>query len=174
MGIEIRTAGPEDAGLACGVLRRSITECCVQDHGDQPAILQSWLGNKTPDNVASWIASPSNHTLVALKDGELVGISLLTQAGKLSLCYVVPEALHIGIGKAMLQAIEQQARVWGISVLRLHSTASARDFYARNGYILAGKEKSCYGVECDFFWKKLNAEPGENVSARKFCNCTAQ
>lgn len=174
MGIEIRTAGPEDAGLACGVLRRSITECCVQDHGAQPAILQSWLGNKTPDNVASWIASPSNHTLVALKDGELVGIALLTQAGKVSLCHLVPEALHLGIGKAMLQAIEQQARVWGISVLRLHSTATARDFYARNGYILAGKEKSCYGVECDFFWKKLNAEPGENVSARKFCNCSAQ
>jgi GNAT superfamily N-acetyltransferase len=174
MGIEIRTARPEDAGDACRVLRRSIAECCVQDHGEQPAILQSWLGNKTPENVASWIASPSNHTLVALKDGELVGISLLTQAGKLSLCYVLPEALHLGIGKSMLQAIEQQARAWGISVLRLHSTATARDFYARNGYILAGKEKSCYGVECDFFWKKLNAEPGENVTARKFCNCSAQ
>ncbi len=174
MGIEIRTARPEDAGRACEVLRRSITECCVRDHGDQPSVLQSWLGNKTPDNVASWIASPSNHTLVALKDGELVGVSLLTQAGKLSLCYVLPEALHLGIGKSMLQAVEQQARIWGISVLRLHSTATARDFYARNGYILAGKEKSCYGVECDFFWKKLNAEPGENVTARKFCNCSAQ
>ena len=175
MGIEIRTATPEDASAACQVLRRSITECCVRDHGAQPEILQSWLGNKTPDNVAGWIASPSNFTIVALLDGELVGVSLLTQAGKLSLCYVLPEALHAGVGKAMLAAAESQARTWGISVLRLHSTATAHDFYARNGYILAGKEKSCYGVECDFFWKKLNSEPGEDATARKrFCNCTAQ
>lgn len=175
MGLEVRIATPEDAPAACAVLRRSITECCGRDHGSQSEILHAWLGNKTPDNVASWIASPSNYTVVAMRDGSLSGVALLTQAGKLSLCYVVPEALHAGLGKAMLAAIEAKARAWGISVLRLHSTATAHDFYVRNGYILAGKEKSCYGVECDFFWKKLNAEPGEDATARKrFCNCSAQ
>lgn len=175
MGIEIRTAGLQDAHDACHVLRRSISECCVQDHRAQPEILQSWLGNKTPENVASWIASPSNYTLVALRDGELVGIALITQAGKLSLCYLLPEAQHAGIGKALLHGVEAQAREWGISVLRLHSTATARDFYARNGYILAGKEKSCYGVECDFFWKKLDADVSADSAPRKrFCNCSVQ
>ncbi len=175
MVFEIRTAGPEDAADACQVLRRSITECCAPDHHGDPAILHSWLGNKTPDNVAGWIASPSNHMLVAVSDGALVGVSLLTQAGKLSLCYLVPEALHAGIGKAMLGALEQQARVWGIGVLRLHGTASGRAFFARNGYVLAGKEKSCYGVECDFFWKKLNAPVSdETQQTARFCNCGAQ
>lgn len=175
MGIEIRLAGPDDAAGACAVLRRSISELCVADHGNQPDILKNWLGNKTPDNVASWIASPSNHTLVALRDGELVGIALLTQAGKLSLCYVLPEVLHMGVGKLLLQGVEGQARSWGVSVLRLHSSNAGRDFYARNGYILAGKEKSCYGVECDFFWKKLNVDPNEvATSSKRFCNCSAQ
>lgn len=175
MGFEIRTATSHDAAAACHVLRRSITECCVQDHREQAAVLDGWLGNKTPDNVASWIASPSNHTLVAVRDGEVVGVALVTQAGKLSLCYLLPEAQHAGIGKALLHAVEAQARAWGVSVLRLHSTASAHDFYARNGYILAGKEKSCYGVECDFFWKKLNADASNDTSQRKrFCNCSAQ
>jgi GNAT superfamily N-acetyltransferase len=175
MGIEIRIAGPDDAAAACHVLRRSITECCGADHGGQPQVLANWLGNKTADNVASWIASPSNFTLVALRDGELVGVALLTQAGKLSLCYVLPEALHAGIGKALLLGVEEQARSWGISVLRLHSTAAGRDFYARNGYVLAGKEKSCYGVECDFFWKKLNVAANDAGSTKKrFCNCSAQ
>jgi GNAT superfamily N-acetyltransferase len=175
MGIEIRPAEPNDAADACRVLCRSITECCSADHHDQPAILQGWLGNKTPDNVASWIASPSNYTLVALRDGELVGVCLLTQAGKLSLCYLLPEAQGVGIGKAMLACVEAQARRWGVSVIRLHGTATARDFYARNGYVLAGKEKSCYGVECDFFWKKLNvaANDGASPSAR-YCSCSAQ
>jgi GNAT superfamily N-acetyltransferase len=175
MGIEIRTATPDDASDACRVLRRSITECCLADHGGQPEVLNGWLGNKTPDNVASWIASPSNHMLVALRDGELVGVALLTQAGKLSLCYLLPEALHAGIGKALLHSVEAQARGWGISMLRLHSTAAGRDFFARNGYVLAGKEKSCYGVECDFFWKKLNGAANDAASqSKRYCNCSAQ
>lgn len=175
MGFEIRLAGPEDASDACRVLRRSIAECCTLDHRNDPAILQAWLGNKTPDNVASWISSPSNCMLVALRDGELVGVSLLTQAGKLSLCYLVPEAMHAGIGKAMLHGLEAQARAWGVSVLRLHGTASGRDFFARNGYVLAGKEKSCYGVDCDFFWKKLNAPASDDKQqSARFCNCSPQ
>ncbi len=175
MGIEIRIAGPEDALAACEVLRRSITECCVQDHQQRADILDAWLGNKTPQNVALWIASPANFTLIAERDGAVVGVALLTQAGKLSLCYVVPEALHAGIGKALLQGIEVKARDWGIAVLRLHSTASASRFYARNGYILAGKEKSCYGLECDFFWKDLNeVDKADSAARKRFCNCSLQ
>jgi GNAT superfamily N-acetyltransferase len=174
MGIQIRPAALHDATGACSVLRRSITESCVLDHRHQSDILQSWLGNKTPDNVASWIASPSNYTLVAERDGEVVGVALVTQAGKLSLCYLLPEVQHAGIGKALLNGVEAQARAWGVSVLRLHSTATARDFYARNGYVLAGKEKSCYGVECDFFWKKLNADASNESQSKRFCSCSAQ
>ncbi|MES2149582.1 MAG: GNAT family N-acetyltransferase [Pseudomonadota bacterium] len=175
MGIDIRTATAEDAFAACAVLRRSITECCVQDHQHKPEILDAWLGNKTAQNVASWVAAPSNFTLVAECDGSVVGVALLTQAGKLSLCYVLPEALHCGVGKALLDGVEAQARAWGISVLRLHSTATASQFYARNGYIQAGKEKSCYGVECDFFWKKLDAGgASESGGAKRFCSCRAQ
>lgn len=175
MGIQIRPAIREDAADACQVLCRAIAESCTADHRQQPDILQSWLGNKTPDNVASWIASPSNYTVVAERDGVIVGVALVTQAGKLSLCYVLPEAQHGGIGKALLCAAEAQAREWGVSVLRLHGTATARDFFARNGYVLAGKEKSCYGVECDFFWKKLTAGASNDQGQRqRFCHCSAQ
>jgi hypothetical protein len=58
-------------------------------------------------------------------------------------------------------------------VLRLHGTSGAHDFFARHGYVLAGKEKSCYGVECDFFWKKLNPEPAAQASqGARYCSCT--
>ncbi len=174
MGIQIRQAAPEDAAAACEVLRRSIRECCVQDHQDRPEILDAWLGNKTAQNVAAWFASPTNYALVALRGEAVVGVALLTQAGKVSLCYLVPEARHDGIGKALLHGLEEQARTWGISVVRLHSTATAREFYARNGYVNAGKEKSCFGVECDFFWKKLDeAATADSAAGRKrFCNCS--
>jgi GNAT superfamily N-acetyltransferase len=175
MGIDIRTAAPGDASAACDVLRRSIVECCVGDHQNQPELLAAWLGNKTPHTVAGWFASPSNFSLVAERDGVLVGVALLTQAGKLSLCYVLPEALHSGVGKALLSGMEAQARAWGISVLHLHSTATARDFYARNGYVNGGKDKTCYGLEGDFFWKKLNADSAsDTASGKRYCRCSGQ
>jgi GNAT superfamily N-acetyltransferase len=174
MGIQIRTATPEDATAACGVLRRSILECCVQDHQNDSDVLNTWLGNKTPQNVGAWVTSPANYTLVAERDGELVGVALLTRAGKLSLCYVLPEAQGHGAGKALLEAAEAKAREWGIGTMTLKSTIGAREFYARRGYTNAGRDRTCYGLECDLFWKKLNAAPNAATApaAKRFCNCS--
>lgn len=175
MGISVRPAASEDAVAACAILRRSIQECCRQDHQDDSARLGSWLGNKTPATVGNWIASPTNHMLVAVREGALVGVALVTQAGKLSLCYVLPEAQHCGVGKALLAGAEAKAREWGIGTLSLKSTAGACDFFVRNGYLNGGKEKTCYGLECDLFWKNLNAAPGCDVAGgKRFCSCNTQ
>jgi N-acetylglutamate synthase-like GNAT family acetyltransferase len=175
MGIELRRAGPTDAQAACTLLRRAIGEGCEQDHRGRSEILDAWLGNKTPQNVSSWFVTPTNFALVAERNDELLGIALLTQAGKLSLCYVQPEAVRTGVGRAMLLAVEHQARLWNISKLHLHSPASASAFFERHGYTNAGKEKACFGLECDLLWKSLNAETPADASARKrFCHCSGE
>ena len=176
MGIEIRQATPDDAPAACSLLRRSIEHGCVADHGQRPEILQAWLGNKTPQNVVAWLSSPSNFAVVAERrtgsdDGvELVGLALLNQAGRLALCYVLPEALRSGVGRALLAAVEAQARTWHIGKLHMHSPASASLFFERQGYVNAGKDRSCFGLECDFLWKQLDA--AEPPARKRFCNCS--
>jgi GNAT superfamily N-acetyltransferase len=172
MGLLIRTATVEDASAACAVLRRSIVECCAGDHRHDPAVLDAWLGNKTPATVAGWIATPSNHALVAERDGVMVGVALINQAGKISLCYVVREALRTGTGKALLCGLEAQARAWGVGVVKLNSTATASGFYAHHGYVHGGKDTSCFGLECDFYWKQLNAESACDGARKRFCPCT--
>jgi GNAT superfamily N-acetyltransferase len=171
MSIEIRIAVAGDAFAACDVLRRSITECCVEDHRNDPEILAAWLGNKTPEMVASWFASDRNFSIVAIEDGVLIGVALLTRAGKLPLCYLSPEALRHGAGTALLVRIEAHARDWGIKSLQLHSTATAAHFFASRCFIASGKVKSPYGVETTFFWKPL--VPGVNTGRPRFCNCNA-
>lgn len=172
MSLEIRIATSTDAFEACNVLRRSITECCSLDHRDDPVILDAWLGNKTPQMVASWFASPTNFSLVALEGGVLVGVALLTRAGKLALCYLLPEARGRGVGKALLERIEVQANEWGVKALQLHSTATGAEFYAARGYVRSGTVKSPYGVETVFFWKQLAADTFSGDPQRKrFCNC---
>jgi GNAT superfamily N-acetyltransferase len=173
MVINIRKAVPDDAHAACSLLRRSIEQGCEADHGGRPEVLAAWLGNKTPENVSAWFLSSSNHALVAECDGEIAGLALLTQAGKVSLCYVLPGALRTGVGRALLGALEDQARTWSIRKLSLHSPASASGFFERNGYLNAGKDKSCFGLDCDLLWKQLDAADCDtDASARKrFCNC---
>ncbi|MET0982521.1 MAG: GNAT family N-acetyltransferase [Telluria sp.] len=176
MGIDIRKAVPLDAGAACRLLRRSIEQGCEADYRGRPGILDAWLGNKTLNNVAAWFASSTKFAIVAERDGELLGLALLTQAGKLALCYVQPEAVRSGVGSAMLAAVEQQARAWNIRKLHLHSPASAASFFERHGYTNAGLEKACFGLECNLLWKALDVEardPAAPDSARKrFCNCS--
>jgi predicted N-acetyltransferase YhbS len=173
MSFDIRPAAPPDAAAVCHVLRRSITECCVQDHQNDPDILAAWLGNKHPAMVASWFESPTNYSLVAVLGGEVVGVSLLTGAGKLALCYLLPEAQRQGAGSALLRRMEQQAVALGMKTLYLHSTATAESFFAAHGYRRDGNVRSPYGVDTILFWKPL-AEGAEPDSKRKrFCNCNS-
>jgi N-acetylglutamate synthase-like GNAT family acetyltransferase len=172
MGIDIRQATPSDAPEACALLRRSIEEGCAADHGLRAEILQPWLSNKTPQNVGTWFSSPSNYAVVAVHGQELAGLALLTQAGKLALCYVIPGELGKGIGSAMLHAVETRARCWDIAKLHMHSPASASGFFERLGYVNAGKDKSCFGLECDFLWKQLDA--AAPPASKRFCSCSGQ
>jgi GNAT superfamily N-acetyltransferase len=85
----------------------------------------------------------------------------------------LPEARGQGVGKALLARMEEQACAWGVKALQLHSTATGAAFFARQGYVDAGKVRSPYGVETTFFWKQLD-EGGDvpDVAKRKrFCNC---
>ena len=61
-----------EAAAICEVLRRSIIELCVLDHQNDPVRLAEWLANKTPENVASWIADPDNRIFVAVAEGKVL------------------------------------------------------------------------------------------------------
>jgi GNAT superfamily N-acetyltransferase len=173
MGIDIRQARPSDATDACDLLRRSIEHGCERDHGGRPEILEAWLGNKTPQNVLGWFSSPSNYAVVAeMGDGEgraLVGLALVNQAGKLALCYVRPDQVKTGVGRLLLDAIEAQARAWNISKLHMHAPSSSSAFFERLGYINAGKDKACFGMECDFLWKQVDA--CAPPAGKRYCKC---
>jgi hypothetical protein len=69
----IRRAEVTDAADACQAVRRSIVELCVEDHGGDRATIAAWLANKTPENVAAWIASPDSVAVVAQTFTGIVG-----------------------------------------------------------------------------------------------------
>jgi N-acetylglutamate synthase-like GNAT family acetyltransferase len=173
--IEIRSATPEDAAAACEALRRSISECCKEDHKDDEAILAAWLGNKNSDTVATWFSSTANYALVATYGEHVVGVALLTRAGKIALCHVTPETLFKGAGKDLLRGLEQQALEWGLPWVKVLSTGSSKEFYARNGFIACGDATSAYGTKGYKMIKQLSGPPIPEEELKKmFCGCYRQ
>jgi GNAT superfamily N-acetyltransferase len=132
VALRIREARAEDAVAACDVLRRSILELCAADHRNDPALLEPWLANKTPENVAAWIAG--SHMLVAEEEDHLLGVAGLDGAGRVTLNYVAPEARFRGISDALLSALEEKAAQLGCRSCTLESTKTARRFYEARGY----------------------------------------
>jgi GNAT superfamily N-acetyltransferase len=133
--MKIRRASNDDAAAACETMRRSITELCVADHKGDPAILARWLANKIPENFLAWIARPDNCLLVAVEGGAVLAVGGVTDAGEITLNYVSPDARFRGISRAMLKALEEQARERGNARCTLTSTGTARRFYRAAGYV---------------------------------------
>jgi GNAT superfamily N-acetyltransferase len=137
--ITIRRAEAEDAEAVAALLIRSIREVCGPDYGNDEAILSAWCANKTPENIRYWIQNSNNYFIVALDGDSVAGAALMDLSGEIHLCYLLPEYLGRGIGKAMLNDILAFARTSGLQRVTLGSTRTAREFYKRNGFIERGE-----------------------------------
>jgi GNAT superfamily N-acetyltransferase len=157
----VRPATVSDAASAVAVLRESITHLCTTDHQNDPETLQLWLRNKTTDNFCQWLQDIERHFLVAELESEVCGVGMVRVNGDLDLCYIQPGKERLGIGAAMLRALEAQASRWGLSKLQLISTANARGFYEHHGYVFTGEESVPeFGVVRDYYYvKDISSNP---------------
>jgi GNAT superfamily N-acetyltransferase len=130
----IRDATPDDAAAACEVLRASISDLCVADHGNDPAILRRWLSNKTPENVAAWTEDASHSLLVAIEGKSIVAVGSVRDSGGITMNYVAPSARFHGVSTALLAALETRAAQRGNARCTLLSTETAHRFYLSRGY----------------------------------------
>ena len=157
MSLEIRAATPEDARVACEVMRRSIAELCVADHRNDETILGRWLANKTPEVFVSWIGQPDNSLLVAVRDGNILAVGSVTDAGQINLNYVLPDVRFRGASRALLRALEARAVERGNTRCTLTSTETARRFYRANGYVEDGLPVGNFGTSSGYPMTKLLA-----------------
>jgi GNAT superfamily N-acetyltransferase len=144
--LTIRRAVASDALGACDAVRRSITDLCVEDHQGDGTTIAAWLANKTGANFTRWITSDQHLAFVAEEASKIVGFGLLDPAGSILLLYVSPEARFQGVSKALLTAMEDSARSFGVRTVTLDSSATARRFYERSGYVAAGEPRKGFGI----------------------------
>jgi GNAT superfamily N-acetyltransferase len=147
--MRIRDAAPDDASAACEVMRRSITELCASDHGNDPVILGRWLSNKTPEIFRSWIR-PGNSVLVAADNDRVLAVGCITDDGEITLNYVSPDARFCGVSTTLLAELERRAIERGNTLCRLKSTETARRFYRDRGYSETGPAVDKFGTSSGY------------------------
>jgi GNAT superfamily N-acetyltransferase len=141
----IREATPKDSNAVCDVVRRSITDLCLLDHRGDAETLDAWLSNKRPEMFATWSLSPRHVSLLAEVDAVPAAYGLLERSGTVALLYVAPEARFKGASRALLAEMERRAVQLGLTRLSLESSATAREFYERNGFISAAAPQPGFG-----------------------------
>ncbi|MFW5331351.1 GNAT family N-acetyltransferase [Hydrogenophaga sp. ZJX-1] len=147
MNIKVRPATADDAADVCRVIRKSILECCYEDHRGDVKVIQGWLSNKTHEVLRRFILAPDAFSVIASVDKATVGFGLASGTGEVALCYVAPSVRFTGVGKALLAAIEDHAVRSGVEALRLKSTRTAKAFYLRNGFVPEGSPVFAFGIE---------------------------
>ena len=148
--VEIRDATPDDAVAACHVLRESISQLCVADHRNDPAILNAWLANKTPETVTGWARQKGRSLLLAVEGDTVLAVGGVTDAGEITLNYVSPDARFRGVSRALLRALEARAAERGSDRCTLTSTETAHRFYRSAGYVEDGPPQGKFGTTSSY------------------------
>lgn len=143
--VTVRTAVPEDAEAASRILRASIRLLCRADHGGDPARIARWTANKSPAQVASWIADPGRLVLIAERAGQPAGVGAVRDNGIL-LNYVAPGHRGAGVGRALLERMERALRERGFRRGCLVSTHTAHGFYRAAGWSDTGAAETLFGL----------------------------
>ena len=136
----------DHAAEICDVVRRSIVQLCEDDHRADPEIIAKWLDGKTPERVKMWIQNPLNRIMLAAEGDRVLGAGCITSAGEITLNYVLPEARFQGASKAIVAALEAQARTEHHAAITLESTTTAHRFYSALGYRDRGTSSTKFGL----------------------------
>ena len=142
----IRRARIDEAAAIAELIRASITELCVADHGSDQAKIDRWLENKTEDEVHSWLTRDELFIFVMDGDEGLRAARCHDTRGVVLMNYIAPGQRLKGLSSLMLAHLEASMLENGLAEARLVSTATARQLYENRGWQAYGELMPCMGV----------------------------
>jgi GNAT superfamily N-acetyltransferase len=123
---------------------RELTRLAVAAKGHwgySAELMQLWLPDLefTPESIRA------HHVIVALRDGEAMGVVAISGAGatvELEGLWIDPSGLGQGLGRALFTRAVAAARARGAATLVIDSDPHAEGFYRRLGAIRTGSVPS--------------------------------
>lgn len=127
----IRPARPTDAEGICEVHVAAVRTTCASHY--QPHELAAWSDRLRPASYERVLRE--RVMVVAEQDGRLVGFGQLhPETEEIEAIYVHPDAGRQGVGQALHDALEAEARKLRLTRLKLYASLNAVGFYEHLGY----------------------------------------
>ncbi|MCB4768194.1 GNAT family N-acetyltransferase [Ancylobacter sp. Lp-2] len=139
----LEKARPEDAEAMLVVHRAAIRASAAAFY--EPDIIEAWaplpLRPDHIDALAHRLDTGEEEAVVArARNGTIIAFGSFVPGGReLRAVYVAPEHGRLGIGGALLQALELRARKYGLTEFVLDASLNAEAFYVRHGYTVERK-----------------------------------
>lgn len=131
--VRLRPGRPGDAQDLAGVFFASVREAALADYSIEQ--VQAWAPERPDD---SWFADRMNDgrlLLVAVDaDDHVVAYADLEDDGHIDHLYCLPTFVGRGVGSALYDAIETEARARGIGRLFVEASEGARRLFQRKGF----------------------------------------
>jgi GNAT superfamily N-acetyltransferase len=130
----------DDSEACCAI----IADCLELMAGLNPAAREFIMRKNTPESLAAELLPL--RAQVYCVSGVVVGLGALDRdAAKIKRVYVVPGWQGHGIGRALMDALEDEARAAGIETIALEASLNAVAFYERIGYITEKSDRMTIG-----------------------------
>ena len=134
----IRRFASKDAQSCCDV----INSCVPSMAGLNQAARFYVLSKNIPSDFIADIGN--TFALVAELHRQIVAVGTL-DGDTIRRLYVCPDIQGKGVGQAMMEALEKEARKRDVAMLRVEVAPSAIDFYEKMGYVQKGMTHSEIG-----------------------------
>lgn len=153
--MEIRRFTDEDAEDTARIRAATITQ--LTEFYEREA-LEAWAGSITAEDFKR--SANEYHRFVAVEDGRILGYGDWKPASnEFAGIYIDPDAQGKGVGSALFDAIESDAREAGAPRLWANATKNARGFYERHGFMEEGEgyyEADGYRIRTLMMGKRLS------------------
>jgi N-acetylglutamate synthase-like GNAT family acetyltransferase len=154
----VRRATEIDCQAILRVHIRAVREIAKSHYTSEE--VAAWARPREPEHYAESIREKEFY--IAEENGVVVGFGTLNQMQReIEAVYVSPEVVRRGVGKAILQKLEERARDLSIKSLKMNASLNAVSFYKSVGYESQKemKHRLASGVEigCVLMTKELSS-----------------
>lgn len=135
---------PADAPLLADIFRASIAELTGEDYNE--AQQEAWAS--AADDEEEFIKRLVGQlTLVSMLNGSPIAFASLREPDEIDMLYVHPAVVGQGVAAQLLDALEKLAALRGATRLTTQASDTARDFFARRGFVAQQRNTRAHGGE---------------------------
>lgn len=139
MNIVLRHYLSSDSTATLAVFRDAILVTAARDYSAEQ--VRAWSGADGGIDEQEWDAKRrSLNTMIAEIDGTVAGFSDVDACGYIDMMFVSTAYGRRGVGSALLQWADKEARHMGATRLTTYASETARPFFEAHGFVVEAKQ----------------------------------